>query len=173
MNRQPTRQPIDLSDVTLPGHDGGTLTFADYRGRRAVLVLGNQRNAKQVPAVAGRIHGAADTADVTVIQVAHLKGVPRAFRRLAAVDIKRGMRGQLTALREQRTGRGLPAADADDLLVMGLDWSGELTDRFGFTARDDEPAALLIDEQCRGVTVPADADLPGTVRSFIAPPANL
>ena len=164
-----TEMPFDVSDVTLPAYDGGTLAFADYRGRRAVLVLGNQRNAKQVPDIAGLVHGVTEAADVPIIQVAHLKGVPRAFRRLAAMDIKRGMRSQLTRLRELRATRGLPAEDADYLLAMGLDWAGELTDRAGFTARHDRPATLLVDEECRAVAMAPEADLAGAVRSFLQP----
>lgn len=164
-----TQLPLDLSGVILPTYDGGTLRFADYRDRRAVLVLGNQRNAKQVPEIAHRIHSDMETTDVPIIQVAHLTGVPRAFRRLARGDIKRGMSGQLKDLRELRASRGLSAEDADDLIAMGLDWSGELTGPAGFTARDDHPATLLVDEHCRVVATAPDVDLVATVRSFLQP----
>jgi hypothetical protein len=166
-----TELSLDLSAATLPAYDGGTLAFGDYRGRRAVLVFGNQRSGKKVPQVASRLHGDPATAGVPVIQVAHLKGVPRAFRRLAQMDIRRGVRGQLDALRELRAERGLPAGDG--LLAMGLDWSGEVTARAGYSASDDQPAILLVDERCHAVASASDVDLLlSAVRSFLQPTAD-
>ena len=142
---------FDLSTITLPTPDDATVSFADFRGRRSVLLLANQHTGKAVRQLAADLRQAPETADVPVIQVAHLVGVPRLIRRLATKDIKHAYATQRDELRAALVAKGRPATDVATLFGFGLDWNGEVTTSLGYSADDTEPLVVVVDENCRVV----------------------
>jgi hypothetical protein len=150
---------MDLSPITLPTTTGEALAFADYRGRRAALLLGNQRTRALVPEIAHAVHAGALAADVPILQVAHLVGVPRVLRRIAERDTRRGLEAQRRAAREQRAARGLPPDDVARLVVLGLDWEGRVTTPLGFSSADRTPLAAVIDERSHVTAVVREGDI--------------
>jgi len=138
-----TNPPIDVSAITLPSPTGTPLVFADYRGARAILLLGNQKTTDVVPAMVRQLQADPTTAEIPILQVAHLVGVPRVVRRVP----ERETRKRLAALHAEMTrDRGLTAEDAQRLLALGLDWEGEVTNQFGFSSSETHPVAAVLDE---------------------------
>lgn len=140
---------MNLSAITLPSPTGRPLSFADYRDARAILLLGNQKTSELVPAMVRQLHADPRTADVPILQVAHLVGVPRVLRRMAERDIRRALASQHADLSRDR---GLAAEDAHRVLTLGLDWEGQVTKQFGFTSGDAHPLAAILDEDSSVVT---------------------
>jgi hypothetical protein len=161
---------LDLSHITLGTPDGSTLAFAEYRGRRAVLVLGNQQTGKLVREIAARVHRDPAMADVPVIQVAHLVGVPRLFKRLAERDIRQGLAAQRDSLCSLLAARGQPSDDADRLVTLGLDWDGQVTTALGFSAADASPLVAVIDENSQVISTVGDPALHDALQAALTPP---
>jgi hypothetical protein len=150
---------MDLSQITLPTPTGDELAFARYGGRRAALLLGNQRTSSLVPEVAHALHADPAADGVPILQVAHLVGVPRVLRRIAERDIRRGLEAQRRAARELRAERGLDPADVDRLVLLGLDWDGRVTTGLGFSSADRTPLAAVVDERSHVSEVIHEGDL--------------
>jgi hypothetical protein len=110
-----------------------------------VLVLGNQRCGDEVPAFALALQRAVPDAGIAVLQIAHLVRVPRLVRKMVERDIRRGLEQQREALRIQRSAAGFSPDGVERLVNVGLDWDGEVTDAFGFTAATEHPLVALID----------------------------
>jgi len=150
---------MDLSHITLPTTTGDALVFAGFGGRRAALLLGNQRTSSLVPEVAHALHAEPAAAGVPILQVAHLVGVPRVLRRIAERDIRRGLEAQRRAARELFSERGLDPADVDRLVLLGLDWEGRVTTELGFSSADRAPLAAIVDERSHVTDVIREGDL--------------
>jgi hypothetical protein len=145
--------PIDISAITLPSPMGAPLLFADYRTAHAILLLSNQRTSAVVRAIVRQLQADPRTADVPILQVAHLVGVPRAVRRMAEREIRSMLISQYAELSRDR---GMAVEDARRLLALGLDWEGQVTKQFGFTSTDAQPVTAILDEHSSVVTLTRD-----------------
>ena len=120
---------INLSGVTVQDLDGDALELDTYRGSPALLVLGNQRTSDRMPALVERL---GEQHKLPIVQIAHLRGVPRMLHRVVERDIRKSV----VALR----------AKVGVELAMGLDYKGDVTSRFGFTSRSSEPLVVHLNE---------------------------
>ncbi len=154
---------MDLSSIGLPTVSGRTLEFSAPRGGPAVLILSNQKTAKQVRLLEQAIHADAETAELPVIQIAHLVGVPRVVRKLAERDIRRGAIAQRDALLAARSARGLAPANVDDLLNTVLDWQGTVTTALGFSDADELPLVAVLHDDGTALPVAPGANLAAAV----------
>jgi hypothetical protein len=129
---------INLSGATLASFGGERLALEDYRGTTVLVVLGNQRTSKRLPALVERLF-AETGGELPIVQIAHLRGVPRMLHGVAERDIRRSVE----RLRETLAG---PGDAARRRIAIGLDWKGDVTSRFAFTARSPEAVVAVLDE---------------------------
>jgi len=153
---------IDLSAITLPSLTGVPLSFADYRGACAILLIGNRETSEMVPGIVRQLQADPRTANVPILQVAHLVGAPRVLRRMAQREIGRVLASQHADLRRDR---GLSEEDAHRLLALGLDWEGEVTSLFGFTSDDAQPLVAVLD---RDTSIVSSTREPNAIAELLA-----
>ncbi len=129
---------ILLSGATVSGLGGELLALDAYRGSSTLVVLGNQRTSKQLPALVERLF-AQTGGRLPIVQIAHLRGMPRMLHWIAERDIRHSV---------ERVRATLVGSDDDAhrRVAIGLDWNGDITSRFGFTARSTEAVVALLDE---------------------------
>ena len=150
---------MDLSSVVLPTIGGTTLDFGARRVAPSVLILSNQRTADAVRDLERALHGSVGGAEVPVIQIAHLVGVPRMVRKLAERDIRRGVVAQRDALLQSRRARGSAEVPVEQLVETVLDWQGAVTSQFGFTDHDRTVLVAVLYADGSAEVVPAGTDL--------------
>ncbi len=134
----------NLEKFTTAETDGTVWRLAELAGRRYVVVFGNRHAKDEVNTVVEGLQGSAETADLTIVQVAHLKGLPKPLRALATRDLRKGRERQLADRIGHRARLGLPADDGSSLRVA-MDWAGEITDAFGFTGDQKHALTLFVD----------------------------
>lgn len=163
---------MDLSSIGLPTVGGATLQFSARRGSSALLILSNQKTSELVRDLERTIHSETATADLPVIQIAHLVSVPRLVRKLAEKDIRRGVTAQRDALVASRSARGLGPSDVTELLDTALDWHGEVTTALGFSDADQQPLVAVLCED--GTVAPVDprGDIVAAVTNVLLPRAG-
>jgi hypothetical protein len=158
---------MDLSALVLPTVDGTTLNFGLRRASPSVLILSNQKTADAVHVMERELHDSEAGADVLVIQIAHLVGVPRIVRTLAERNVRRAVAAQRDALVQSRRLRGFAEVPVTQLLATALDWQGTVTSRFGFTDLDGTPLVAVLSAGGSAEVVPAGTDLVASVAGAI------
>lgn len=161
----------NLTDTVLPSTTAVPLRFADYRGERVVLLLGNQKTGTAVQELARSLQSTPATANTPILQVAHLAGVPRLLHRLAERDIRNGVRAQEELAGELLRARGRTDPEGR-LLSVGLDWHGEVTTQLGFSSRDTRPLATVVDERGDVLDPPPEEDPVAGLARLLAEPAR-
>ena len=154
---------MDLSYDALPTIDGTTIDFGPSRTAKSVLILSNQKTADATRELERELHDSDAGADVLVIQIAHLTGVPRIVRKLAERDIRRAVGAQREALSQSRRTRGYADAPGEQLVQTALDWQGTVTARFGFTDGDGVPLVAVLGADGSAEVVPTGSDVVASV----------
>lgn len=132
-----------LSECQTAEVDGRPWSIGELAGRAYVVVFGNRHAKDDVVAIVDELQRHEETADLNIVQVAHLKGLPKPLRALATRDMRKGREKQLTDRAKYRAQLGLPA-DTGDVLRIAMDWSGQITDLFGFTGTQKSALTLFV-----------------------------
>jgi hypothetical protein len=148
--------------MTLPSVTDVPLSFADYRGASAILLIGNRKTSEVIPGIVRQLQADPRTADLPILRVAHLVGTPRVARRMAEREIRRAHASQHADLRRDRA---LSDEEAHRLLALGLDWKGEVTSQFGFTSDDAQPLVAILD---RDASVVSSSRGPNAIAELLA-----
>ncbi|MEU5264148.1 SRPBCC family protein [Amycolatopsis sp. NPDC021455] len=159
----------NLRGTVLPGAGSTEVDFSAKAGRPLVVILGNRITQKAGHDLVDALRTDPATADVPIVQVAHLQGVPRSLHKIAERDIASGRAKQVRRAESLRAAAGLPAGGEDEAIGLALDWHGVLGAEHGFGARDKAPLTLVTDPFLSVVAVLRTADaLPG-VRAALDP----
>jgi hypothetical protein len=158
---------MDLSSIVLPTVGGTTLDLGARPEAPAVLILSNQKTAGAVRELERELHAGAGGAELSVIQVAHLVGVPRVVRKLAERDIRKGVTAQREALLQSRRTRGYAELPLEQLVETVLDWQGVLTSQFGFADDDCTPVVAVLRGDGTAEVVPVSGDIVASVVSML------
>lgn len=138
-----------LAGHVIPGVNGTAVDFDAHRGAPLVVILGNRHTQKTGHEIIESLRSHPRTMSVRVVQVACLRDVPKPLQAMATRHITAGYRGQLSDLAARRAALGAPAVDESTLLNIALDWTGEVTGSFGFSAADRTPVVLVLDHELR------------------------
>ncbi|MFD9893576.1 SRPBCC family protein [Amycolatopsis sp. NPDC059027] len=158
-----------LRGVVLPGAGGTEVDLSEKAGRPLVVVLGNRITQKAGHDLVDALRTDPVTAEVPIVQVAHLQGVPRSLHRIAERDIASGRARQVERAARLRAAAGLPADGEDEAIGLALDWQGVLGAEHAFGARDKAPLTLVTDPYLSVVaTIRATDALPG-IRAALDP----
>lgn len=133
-----------LNEYTTNEVDGSEWRFSDLAGRPYVVIFGNMKVADHVTELIASLQGDASTADLEIVQVAHVKGLPKPLQKLASRSLRKAKERQVAERAAHRVRLGLPD-DHGTPLRFALDWAGELTDAFGFTHHQTVMVTLLVD----------------------------
>ncbi|MBA2558646.1 MAG: hypothetical protein H0V07_01935 [Propionibacteriales bacterium] len=136
---------MKLAELELQGAGDSRLLLEAYRGRVAVLLLGNRGCQSQCHRFVDELRADPDTREVPILQIAFLKGVPAGLWHFAKREIVRGVERQRLANAAQRERQGLPPVDEENILPVGLDWSGTLCARFNLNSRTQNARAVVVD----------------------------
>ncbi|MEC3974254.1 hypothetical protein [Amycolatopsis sp. H20-H5] len=138
-----------LAGHVVPGVDGTTVDFDARRGAPLIVILGNRYTQKSGHQIIESLRSHPATMSVPVVQVACLRDVPKPLQAMAVRHITAGYRGQLADLAARRAAVGAPDVDESTLLTIALDWTGEVTGSFGFSATDRTTVVLVLDHDQR------------------------
>jgi hypothetical protein len=124
--------PTQAPDFTLEHVLGHEVSLSDYRGRKVAVVFGGTSSAKQLKEGILTIRRRLGADQVAVITVADLRNAPRPARRVVKGKLKKQYE---EAVKEAGA---LPTAGPDPSkdIVMLVDWSGEVIDRYGLDVND-------------------------------------
>ncbi len=144
----------------LPHINDEQVSLTDYRGRSLVVLFGGRNTAEQVNQIVAAIHTARPPSELPIVQIATLKGVPRVAQSLAKRDIKSGYDKQagLEAARLKASGKPIPD-DMSHLVVILLDWEGELVTELDIRELETEAVAYIVDgtgrivDRCSGMGI--------------------
>ncbi|MEC3974255.1 SRPBCC family protein [Amycolatopsis sp. H20-H5] len=152
----------NLRDYVLPGVGGIEVDLSAKAGKPLIVVLGNRVTQKAGHDLVDALRTDPITAEVPIVQVAHLQGVPRSLHKIAERDIAGGRRKQVERAEKLRAAEGLATGGEDEAIGLALDWQGVLGRDHGFGARDKAPLTLVTDTYLSVLTVIRTADaLPG------------
>lgn len=124
--------------------DGSQWTFDVLDGRPYAVVFGNQKCADDVTKIIGALQGAPQTADLDIVQVAHVSGLPKPLQKLATRSLRKAKEKQVAERAAERARLGL-APDAGEKLRFALDWTAQLTEPAGFSHHQKDAVTLLVD----------------------------
>jgi hypothetical protein len=124
--------------------DGSQWTFDVLDGRPYAVVFGNQKCADDVTKIIGALQGAPETADLDIVQVAHVSGLPKPLQKLATRSLRKAKEKQVAERAAERARLGL-APEVEEKLRFALDWTARLTEPAGFTHHQKEAVTLLVD----------------------------
>ncbi len=146
----------------LPGVGDTEVDLSTKVGRPLVVILGNRITQKAGHDLVDALRTDPVTAEVPIIQVAHLQGVPRSLHKVAERDIAGGRAKQVERAVRLRTEAGLVATGEDEAIGLALDWQGILGGHYGFGARDKAPLTIVTDPYlCVLTVIRTDDALPG------------
>jgi hypothetical protein len=133
-------------NFTLAHANGQQVSLSDYRGRPVIITFSGRASQEQVREIRRTVRKCYTAEEVPVVQVAHLQGVPKLFQGLAKSDLRRGFEkeAQEEADSLRAHGRAVPD-DLSEIIVILLDWKGEVSESFGLEDIDNLAAAVLVD----------------------------
>jgi aromatase len=151
-----------LRGYVLPGVGDTEVDLSTKAGRPLVVVLGNRITQKAGHDLVDALRTDPATAEVPIIQVAHLQGVPRSLRKVAERDIAGGRVKQVERAVRLRAEAGLVATGEDEAIGLALDWQGILGAAYGFGTRDKSLLTIVADPYlCVLTVIRSDDALPG------------
>ena len=142
--------PETAPDFTLDHVLGQPVSLADYRGRRLVVVFGGRESAGQIKSGISQIRRTYDPDEVTIIGISDLRSAPRPARILVKSQLKKAFEEAVRDQAADLAAAGKPPREhpEQDVLML-MDWSGEVVDRYGVSGADKEAAAVAVDPDGR------------------------
>jgi AhpC/TSA family len=140
--------PAQATNFTLDHVLGHSVELSQFKGAPLVLMFGGKDSADQLKSNVLAIRKALGANQVQIVSVSDLRAAPRPARIIVKKQMKKAYE---EAVEEQRgaleaSGKPLPA-DPSSVIVMLMDWSGEVVDSFGLTGVDGEAVGLVLDAE--------------------------
>jgi hypothetical protein len=132
-------------DFTLDHVEGHKVSLSDFRGRPVVLAFATREAAEEMRNQIDILRTRYDYAQLPVLSVADMRGVPRPARVVAKRLLKSSYNDSVkSASRQvQEAGKRVPAAP--ELVIMLPDWDGSVADSFAVPADDRDGTMILVD----------------------------
>jgi hypothetical protein len=139
--------PAQATDFTLDHVLGHPVTLSSFKGQPMILMFGGKDSADQLKNAVLAIRRGLGANQVQIASVSDLRAAPRPARIIVKKQLKKAYED---AVNEQRAaleaaGKPLPA-DPSSVIVMLMDWSGEVVDSFGLSGVDREAVGIVLDE---------------------------
>lgn len=138
--------PDQAPAFTLDHILGHSVSLSDYAGRTVVVVFGGRDSADQVEQSMTSIRQKVHPDQLPALGVSDLTAVPRPARILAKKQLKKAFEeavehesGILKA-----NGQEVPE-DPGQMVVMLLDWDGEVVGGFGLSGVNEEAVVVAVD----------------------------
>lgn len=142
--------PTEAPDFTLDHVLGHEVSLSDYRGQNVVVMFGGRDSGDQVKQSAKAIRGRYGPDELPILGVSDLGAVPRPARIIAKTQIKKAFEEAVNDATETLQAQGKEApADKAKLVVMLMDWKGEVASSFGMSGVDKQAAGVLVDGEGR------------------------
>ena len=125
---------------------GHSVELSQFKGAPMVLMFGGKDSADQLKNNVLALRKGLGPNQVQIASVSDLRAAPRPVRIIVKKQLKKAYE---EAVQEQRAaleaaGKPLPA-DPSSVIVMLMDWTGEVVDSFGLTGVDSEAVGLALD----------------------------
>jgi hypothetical protein len=139
--------PAQATDFTLDHVLGHSVTLSSFKGQPMILMFGGKDSADQLKNNVLAIRRGLGANQVQIVSVSDLRAAPRPARIIVKKQLKKAYEEAVTEQRGalEAAGKPLPA-DPSKVIVMLMDWSGEVVDSFGLTGVDREAVGLVLDE---------------------------
>ncbi|MFL6109787.1 MAG: hypothetical protein ACJ786_00315 [Catenulispora sp.] len=134
----------NLRSIVTSEVDGSEWELGVLDGRPYAVVFGNMKCADDVTKIIGALQGAPGTADLDIVQVAHVSGLPKPLQKLATRSLRKAKEKQVAERAAERARLGLGPDDGEKLR-FALDWTAQLTEPAGFSHHQKEAVTLLVD----------------------------
>jgi hypothetical protein len=132
-------------DFTLEHIEGHSVSLSDYRGKTVIVALSGRHSAEDMAAGIKALRAKYDPAQLPILAVADLGGIPRPARVIAKRQLKSGYNDAVKEATADLEAAGKPVPPAPELVVMLPDWEGSVASGFGVGEVEDEYVMLLID----------------------------
>ncbi|HEY1357570.1 MAG TPA: ester cyclase [Thermoleophilaceae bacterium] len=135
-----------IPDLTLPHVNGGDVPLSQYADRPFIMTFAGQGTSGQVEQIVEAIRSQRSSAELPIVQISPLKGVPRLVRGLARRDLRGAYSRQAEreAARRRASGQAVPD-DLSDTVVILMDWENEAVALAGAEDLDHAAVAVLVD----------------------------
>jgi hypothetical protein len=139
--------PAQATDFTLDHVLGHSVTLSSFKGQPMILMFGGKDSADQLKNNVLAVRRGLGANQVQIVSVSDLRAAPRPARIIVKKQMKKAYEEAVTEQRAalEAAGKPLPA-DPSKVIVMLMDWSGEVVDSFGLTGVDREAVGLVLDE---------------------------
>jgi len=138
--------PAQATDFTLDHVVGHPVTLSSFKGQPMVLMFGGKDSADQLKNNVLAIRRSLGSNQVQIVSVSDLRSAPRPARIIVKRQLKKAYEDAVSEQRAalEASGKPLPP-DPSQVIVMLMDWSGEVVDSFGLVGVDQEAAGLVLD----------------------------
>ena len=133
-------------NFTLTHLAGHSVSLSDYHGRPVIIVIGGEDSAHQPKQIGQTIRSRFNAAQLPIISILDLRGVPRLVQGLVKRQIDKEyqnmVRDETASL--QAAGQPVPA-DPARVAVMLTDWEGKVATSFGLGDINQQAVAVAVD----------------------------
>lgn len=162
--------PAEAPEFTLDHVLGHKVSLSDFRGRTVMAMFGGKESAPQMQGWTELIRGRYDPEELPILGVSNLQPVPRPARIIAKKLMKKAFDDVVKDETEFLRAAGKePPEDPAKLVVMLLDWTGDVTRSFGFDDVEHEAAGVVIDGDGRVLGHGTGADAGGELVALLPP----